>query len=315
MCCLILTSGCAAVVDCDVAPPVERGPPGSLSDTGLFCGRPDQFAHDVVAYAPTFRSWSDGMLIRRWIRLPETGSIDTRDMDHWSFPLGTRLWKEIASEDSLLETQLAERWGPNDTDWTFATYRWRPDRVDADILETGERDVSGTSYDVAPSRTCGACHDSLPERVLGFGAVQLANEIGRAAAAELSDRFSHPPAIASPVLADDPKSRAALGVLHANCGGCHHDGPGAAASSMRLRLRVGQRPVEDTSAYRTTVGVATETFADLATRITPGDTSASALFFRLSSRGNIAQMPPVGTERIDHAGAIVVGAWINSLER
>lgn len=309
--CAITSSGCAGQIECDVAPPSADGAPSTLSETGLFCGDPDPIAADVIAYEPAFALWSDGMNKRRWLQLPNSGMIDTSDMDHWSFPVGTRLWKQITHENDALETRLAERWGAGDSDWSYATYRWRADGQDADLLLTGERDVEGTAYDVPTAGACSSCHNSLPERVLGFSAIQLQSPAGRQAASQLADRFTHPPAPRA--LEADDVTRGALGMLHANCGNCHHDGPNAVGTSMQLRLRVDMRTVEETATYRTTVGVATDGYSQLETRIVAGDPSASALFFRLSSRGNADQMPPLGTERIDHGGAIAVGTWISGL--
>lgn len=281
--CALLTVGCATV-ECEVAPPREGSPPPSLEATGFLCG-------DAVAYEPAYPLWSDGMGKQRFIRLPEDAQIDTSDMDHWEFPVGTRLWKEIADEDHVVETRLAERWGPGEDDWNYRSY------------------TSDPSYEPP---NCQRCHSGAEERVLGFSAIQLSRDAGRGVAAEMADRFTHAPRLDTP-LADDHVSRRALGTLHANCGGCHNDGPNAVGSSLDLRLRVTDRVLEDTAAFRTTVGVPTDTFADMQTRVVPGDPSASALFFRMAARGSAAQMPPLGTDVIDHGGAINVGTWINDL--
>lgn len=307
------TLGCAPEVACEGVPPDEHGAPTTLSETGLFCGTPDAIAAGVVEYRPAFRRWSDGLQERRFIHLPAGGRIDASDMDHWEFPIGTRLWKELDDDEGAVETRLAERWGPTPADWHYVTYRWRAEGTDADLLFGGAPDVAGAGYDIPSVGQCDACHGRLTEHVLGFSAVQLAHPAGRAALAAVGDVFTHAPVVDPPVLAGDPASREALGSLHANCGGCHHDGVDAAPTTLELRLRVGDTTLEETSAYRTAIGVPTDSFGELPTRIVPGDAASSAVFFRLASRKTSAQMPPVGTEIIDHAGAITVGTWINEL--
>ena len=48
-------------------------------------------------------------------------------------------------------------------------------------------------------------------------------------------------------------------------------------------------------------------------RIEPGDHAASAVWYRMSQRGNNEQMPPIGTEVVDQTGLDTIAMWIDSL--
>jgi mono/diheme cytochrome c family protein len=74
--------------------------------------------------------------------------------------------------------------------------------------------------------------------------------------------------------------------------------------------------VEQTPAYLTAVGRANQSFNDqhVTARIEPGVPEASSIIYRMSERGNNAQMPPIGTTMIDEAGIALVEAWVESLQ-
>src|SRR5688572_2800390 len=83
-------------------PPSERALgalPQRLSETGLYADLPGEILRaGVRAYRPEFELWSDGASKRRWLALPAGARIDTRDMDAWIYPEGTRLWKEFVRD-------------------------------------------------------------------------------------------------------------------------------------------------------------------------------------------------------------------------
>ena len=54
-------------------------------------------------------------------------------------------------------------------------------------------------------------------------------------------------------------------------------------------------------------------FAGAGMRIAPNNTTGSAIFRRMSARGNYDQMPLIGSEIVDSAGVAIVTAWINSM--
>jgi mono/diheme cytochrome c family protein len=299
---------------------VDVEPPQLLSQTGLYA---DIAAKTVAAYAepftPRFELWSDAADKSRWVYLPECGVIDTSDMDDWSLPVGTRLWKEFVVDGMRVETRLVERVGTGPNDFLFAAYVWNDDETEATIAPDGVPDARGTTHDVPDAVACRQCHGSdtegggRPSRALGFSALQLGNET-------LDDLM------ADGVLTDAPQGpyeapgsaaeAAALGYLHANCGNCHNATVDAAEPiDLDLWVSVDDESVEDTGAYRTAVGVPNTVFNDqhVTARIEPGVPDQSAVVFRMGQRGNTAQMPPVATEVMDGAGLDVVVSWIEAM--
>ena len=73
---------------------------------------------------------------------------------------------------------------------------------------------------------------------------------------------------------------------------------------MNLWIDVDQRNVAETAPYLTTVGQANKIFNDqhVSARIEPGQPDLSSIIYRMSQRGNNAQMPPLASKKADEAG-------------
>ncbi len=314
--------GCAA---CDARVCLDQEPrtrtlPEQLSQTGLFEDlRQERLAVGVFPYAPEFVLWSDGAGKRRFIAVPDGSRIDTHDSDAWTFPEGTKLWKEFSDGELHLETRLLQKVGPSSTDWAAAAYVWRADQSDAELAPYGAVDVLGTTHDVPASGECFACHDGRPDRVLGFSAVQLAAR-SYDASLRLSEAASQAllsEAMPTLDIPGTPTERAALGYLHANCSHCHNQSAAARAQSkcfnpnqsLSFELDFTLHPrdlgsVDATAAYRTALGQV----------IKRGDPSASKVVKLMSRRaGGLEQMPPLGTERVDERGLSLIREWVGSL--
>lgn len=278
-----------------------------LSETGLYRDvRKKELAPDLIEYEPTYKLWSDGAQKRRWLRLPPGTTIDTSDMDHWSFPIGTMVWKEFALEGRLLETRLLARLGPERDDYFMGAFLWNEDESDAVFKRDGDTDVRGTDHDLPAVKRCFTCHDGEPGRVLGYSAIQQA---------EPEAPLSAPPDEAYVVPGDD-LARAALGYLHANCGNCHNPmGTARTDTRLTLRLDVTQQRVEDTSTYKT-VGAAVDHWTDkgFALEIEAGAPDRSAVVARMQSRDKDDAMPPFASEKVDPDGVELVRSWISTLE-
>jgi hypothetical protein len=286
--------------------------PTRLSETGLFRDpQNDVLAADVVPFAPEFELWSDGADKRRWVYLPPSSVIDTADMDSWSFPEGTKFWKEFTAGGVRVETRLLAKLGPSDGDWVALAYVWNEDQSDAIAAPYGFRDASGTTHDVPGAGECEACHGGRASRVLGFSAIQLSqaeplglDDLGR------EGRLSHrAPPIAVP---GDDTERAALGYLHANCSHCHNSSrpsrEGARCFDPENDLDFGLRTdalgaVADTATYRTVVDTAIER----------GDPEGSTVVGLMSARAFWSQMPPLATERVDDEALALVRRWIEEM--
>lgn len=276
---LVLTTGCGIRYwVCDEVPASTlQKLPSRLSETSLFTDtRMQETADGVVAYRPEFELWSDGAQKRRWISLPAGTQVDTSDMEAWSFPTGTKLWKEFTRGGVRVETRLLAKFGPRDEDWVAAAYVWQADQADAVLTPAGQANALGTPHDVPAAKECAACHGGRKSRVLGFAAVQLSES-----ATELAPLLSGAPpsSLAS-------EQREAFGYLYANCAHCHNTTrpaqTGARCYDPRNTLDL-SRPasVED----------------------------KDALVSRMQRR-SFGGMPPLASEQVDTAGINTVRGWI-----
>ena len=193
-------------------------------------------------------------------------------------------------------------------------------------LDHHRRALFGTDHDIPGESDCKTCHARQRSFALGFSALQLDHADGQVNLVGLADsgRLSAPPAgTVAPIfpLPGDATARAALGYLHGNCGPCHNP-----ASDVQIRTPIewhletaSLATVEDTTIYRTTVGVAPAipTPPQYISVIEPGDPDVSVAVFRMSQRDplqdSLIPMPPVATEEQDLDGIEAVSAWAASL--
>lgn len=301
----------------------DQPAPGLLSQTGLYA--PDMVtpAPGVRFFEPSYQLWTDTAVKKRWAKLPEGAQIDTTNLNFWSYPVGTKLWKEFARDGVRVETRLLEKQPSGE--WTMMAYHWRPDQMEADAVPEGLSNASGTAHDIPSSAECEECHLRVPDKGIGFSALQLAHAAAGAGELEWTletliaeGKLSAPPEV-SLTIPGTPTEQAALGYLHANCGHCHNK-RSSVAGRVNLFLWLTDQnlagSVETTDTYASSVGQAT-TSPDgpqgYAVRIVPGVPEQSAIVFRMSVRGEDAAMPPLGTEDTDSAGLAAVEAWIASL--
>ncbi len=313
--------------------------PSSLGSTGLY----SDFANKRVDpanlhYSPQYPLWSDGASKRRWIRLPPGTAIDASDPDVWLFPAGTKIWKEFSFGGHRVETRLIESLGKGEL--RFAAYAWNAAETEARLApETGlaaaVEIAPGIRHDIPSVYDCRACHVSRIAEVLGFSALQLSPDrdpdaphgeavtsqmvnlgsiIGggllRSFPAEWRDR---PPRIPA-----EPTARAALGILHANCGNCHNANSPLVARGLVLRHSVAQgatgEPAIVTGFNMPTHYPIPGVAPGEAMMIRPGDPARSAVVFRMSTRNPLRQMPPLGTKIVDAESVAAIERWILSMD-
>jgi hypothetical protein len=309
--------------------PVELPPPPApyprptyqhLAETGLFDDATAlHVATDLVAFEPTYKLWSDGADKRRWVRLPPGTQIDTSDMDHWVFPVGTKLWKEFSLGGVLLETRLVERYGSGPEDYWLGAFVWNAAGTDAVLAVDGQNDINGTTHDAPAQKDCGVCHRGDVGRVLGLSAIQMSRDTNPPALRELASMrwLSNPPADPRgfPV-PGDATTATALGYLHANCGHCHNEnGTSWPDTQMVLRLVVADRDAATSGVFASIVGKDVNYWRGgaITKRVAPGAPDMSALVVRMSARGTKDEMPPLATEIVDADGLAAVRAWIAAL--
>jgi hypothetical protein len=291
-----------------------------LSQTGLYADAATHaLAADLIAFTPSYPLWSDGAVKRRWLRLPPGTKIDTTDPDHWRFPVGTQFWKEFAVDGHPVETRLIEHvadTGNRETDYWVGAFVWLPDGSDAVLAPDGQQNIGGTMHD-APSQTqCWSCHLGQPGHSLGFSQVQLSQATGVNVDWLVGQGLlsQPPPAYTVP---GTPTEQAALGYLHANCGHCHNpNGIAWPDTQQNLLLGTAETTVAATQLVQTTVGVRLQSFMKpgFQYRIVAGDPSASAVYYRMTQRGSLEQMPSLATEVVDDTGVAAVGAWIAGMQ-
>jgi hypothetical protein len=270
------------------------------------------------------------------VHLPPGTRIDAAKLDAWSFPPGTKFWKEFAFAGRKVETRFLWRTGPG---WVYATYLWNPAQTDAELARPeGEKDyhpiAEGRSHAIPSVKDCRNCHENGGAEVLGFSALQLSSdrdplaphaealEPGMVTLAELlaqgrlvhapADLASHPPRIP----AATPRERAAVGYLAANCGNCHPGRDGVLAKlGLDLSAPAALRDPAAMPWRRTALEVIGKTAVPGAPegesrRIRAGAPDLSTLLHRLASRRPARQMPPLGSVLPDEEAIALVRAWI-----
>lgn len=314
--------------------PAAPWPPAQLRDTGLYADWDARtIAPGNLPYSPQYPLWSDGAKKLRWMRLPPGTAIDASNPDVWQFPVGTRLWKEFRFERRA-ETRFIER---TRSGWQFATYAWNEDETEAPLVpEEGLRRsvpiADGVRHAIPSRADCRACHEAGPVRVLGVTALQLspdrdpnaphaeplppgAVDLTRLVARRLvrglpRELMSPPPRID----ARSPTARAAIGYLHANCGGCHTNAGELQSLDFALNYRLVGPLDWGPAVLLTAVGRPSHFKVpdanDVVERVCPGRPDKSVMLARMSSRNPLLQMPPLGTRLVDEEAVALIKRWI-----
>ena len=275
-----------------------------LSQTGLYSDiTTDTLSDSVVEFEPQYPLWTDGAKKRRWILLPEGGQVSTEDDEAWSYPIGTKFFKEFTRDGVRVETRLNMQ---TDQGWVAATYLWTQEGGEAERIQDALENASGTEHDIPSSAECYACHGGRENFALGFSAVQLEEEIKM----RLYDMGLFSDVSTAQVLLED-NIKQGLGVLHANCSHCHNptrnENPQATdcynpgrQRDFDLTLPADIRSISDIPVLQTAR-------RELLRR---------GILERMSQRntsGRNTSMPPLGTEIVDEDGVEAVERLIEEL--
>jgi len=330
--------GCGLLPDDDEGPPPGAstdallpgceptdGAPTDLRCTGLYTEVATKtLSPQARTFMPAVELWSDGAEKQRWVLLPEGTQVDTTSMDDWTYPVGTKAWKEFRVSGKRVETRFLHKVRADR--WLSGVYVWSPDETAATLQTEGATiDLGGgASYVVPRSSDCNDCHKGRKDKLLGFEAISLGQPGAGGltlAALAAEGRLTAPPAQTSVAIPDDGTGHAAeaLAWLHVSCGtSCHTGTPTATGYGTGLVLRIGwseltAKPPAQWAMVTSTVGapVKSPKWAG-GIRIVPADPGASVVVRLLGQRG-AEQMPPIATRVVDERGRAAVEAWIGAL--
>lgn len=291
-------------------------PPSTLSATGCFtiAGGHATPTAALVPFDLVDELWSDGAVKRRWIVIPDGGTVTANATGAWSVPVGTRLVKEFSIETTPgdpttrrpMETRFLIR--RDASTWEGYSYEWRADGTDADLGDGSASytrnwplDGGGVHTHTYPSRTdCLRCHNGSIGRVLGLRTGELARAVDYdGVAADQLATLAYAGVIdavpASGAFADyhDPTEsleRRVRGYVQANCSDCHN--PAGECPQLDMRWET---------------ALADTRMCDL---VVPGSPGSSVLYQKIASRPG---MPPLATLVTDPLIVDVMGEWIQSM--
>ena len=299
------------------------GPATKLSATGCVdAADAKKPASGLIPYTPNAPFWSDGAVKDRWIGLPDGQNITVNPDGDWDFPNGTVLKKDFRLADRLVETRLFMR--HPDGVWAGYSYEWNAEQTDATLVRGGKQVKIGDQTWIYPSEgQCLMCHNEAAGRSLGLETKQLAFNItypqtGRDAhqlltlntintmatpIANPTDQVPYPnPTGTAGTLGERARSN-----LHTNCSQCHRpNGPTPVDMDLRYSTALADTKTCDVAPGNGDLGIAN------ARIIAPGAADRSVLISRMSRR-DAHGMPPVGSAKVDEAGAALLTEWVNSL--
>jgi uncharacterized repeat protein (TIGR03806 family) len=284
--------------------------------------------------------WSDGASKRRWIALPPGGKIRFSPFGEWGFPAGTVLIKhfELAADEThpLVKKRLETRLLVVDATGNGygATYKWRNDNRDAELLTTGVTENvsihtakgSRTQTWYYPSRAdCMTCHTTSAKFVLGVKTRQLNrdftdpvtgtrdnqlrawNSLGMLNPRIDENKIS---TIATLAAIDDPKAgleHRVRSYLDANCANCHRPGNTIrAVFDARFDIPLKEQGIINAATVSDSLNVIDPKV------VAPGDPARSMLIQRMRRSDNF-KMPPLASNVHDESALAVLEQWISSL--
>jgi hypothetical protein len=303
-----------------------------LEATGLYKDfRSKVVADEVRAYEPRFELFSDGIRKRRFIFLPQGQAIVAIDLELWSYPNGTKIWKEFSlqrgSDLIPIETRYMEK---QDGIWRFGTYVWSASQDSADLWgsESGTLPINveipganGVSHSVPSFGQCVLCHDQgskspavkSGEPLLGFTSFQLPRTF-------IEGLYSNQTLVGALIpwqrhrtYALDTEERDVIGYLHANCGHCHNQRrtnliPAAPDDHFRLNYSIETHSNRNAMHLIQQIGrpIVNRDIGlpnvDASTRlISPGHVDKSMIYLRMKHTEGIYRMPLLGISGSDDA--------------
>ncbi len=311
--------------------------PRLLSQTGAFQDTRNLVTgNGLIPYDLIVPFWSDGATKMRWMAMPE-GKIKFAAPGEWVFPKGTVFVKhfELATDETRpgLKRRLETRLLVCDADGGIygATYKWRADNSDAELLATNLteavsiRTATGvrTQLWYYPSRQdCLVCHTANAGYVLGVKTRQLNRDFTYPSGVTDNElrAWNHIglfepkldeadlPTFPRLARADDPSrslADRARSYLDANCAQCHRPRGTVAYFDARYDTPLAKQGLIDGL-------VLIDERIDHPRIIAPNDIWRSILFLRANST-EAFKMPPLARNTFDEQGMNLLRQWIESL--
>ncbi len=320
--------------------------PALLSQTGAFVDVEQLVPSDkLIPYNLITPLWSDRAQKKRWVAVPSSKKIGWQEKGQWQWPIGTVLIKHFElpvdetdpSKIRRLETRFIVR---KENGGVYgATYKWRRDNSDADLLtDVLEEDITITAPEGPWTQTwtypspedCITCHNEDTGGVLGPKTASL-NTISLYPSGHTDNQlrtWNHlnlfEPALDTNSLASLP-AHAALDDATAslelriasywdiNCGNCHGPQGIAADWDARFETPLAQRGViwgdlvAEKRDYLVDYGL------PMPYVIEPGNPDNSILYIRDNSENLEDRMPPLGTHLRHPEYIQLLKEWILSL--
>jgi uncharacterized repeat protein (TIGR03806 family) len=322
--------------------------PPLLSGTGAFSDTANRTpASGLIPYKLNAPSWDDGAVKNYFMAVPNRGDVITPDQqlrlrptNSWKFPDGTVFIKNfdfVVDETNpkvprrRLETQILVR----DINGAVygATYKWRPDNRDADlltaslnenILVTNATGIRTQTWYYASPADCLTCHTPGAGYVLGVNTRQLNGDFTYPATGKTDNQIRtlnrlglFSPAISETRITEFPKLSALTDLkapledrvrsyLDVNCAQCHRPGGTGITFDARYDTAAADQHIVNAPAA-VTLGIAN------ARIVMPGDAAHSVLYQRITSLVPTIKMPPLSHNQVDAQAAQIIREWINSL--
>jgi uncharacterized repeat protein (TIGR03806 family) len=301
-------------------------------------------AGGLIPYGLNTPMWDDGAVKSYFLAVPNRGDGITPDQqvrlratNSWKFPDGTVFVKNLdlvvdetnpQAPRRRLETQILVR----DINGAVygASYKWRPDNRDADLLTAGLNEdmlvtnatgVRTQTWYFASPADCLTCHTPTAGYVLGVSTRQLNGNFTYPATGVTDNQIRtlnrlglFSPAISEARLAGFPKLTALAeanatledrvrAYLDANCAHCHRPG-GVGNFDARFDTPAADQHIVNAPAA-VTLGLTD------ARIVAAGDPARSVLYQRLTSPAPTVRMPPLAHNTVDARAAQVIRDWIN----
>ena len=295
----------------------------------------------LIEWEPAYPLWSDGLLKRRSMFIPEGSTIDATELGKWVFPVGTRIWKEFALDTAdgpkLIETRFMQKMPGGH--WQFGSYV-NDQLVPATGLAAVVPLTEQISHNVPAFDHCTYCHARGGDPVLGFDAIQLGVEEARSAGAEASQSelatlksliAAGQVTSTSGAVPEDVKfvggtaqERQIVGYLHSNCAGCHSPTGSVRRFSLNLSppLAADGTITSPESVLHAMINrraqfhmASMPGFPGSQKLVDPGRPETSVLWYRVHLRQSPFMMPKVGSQLPDEQFSALLREWITGLPR